>query len=93
MPFTSCGTYRHTLLKRQIEKRDDEILDNIYVFCSIKNCMCRYQVEILEKYDQLEYILAQIEETNKKPRAGTSPLVAVPLRLELTETELNSILQ
>ena len=52
-----------------------------------------YQVEILVKYDQLEYILAQIEETNKKPRAGTSPLVAVPLRLELTETELNSILQ
>lgn len=50
------------------------------------------QVEILEKYDQLEYVLSQLEETNKKPRANTSPLVAVPFRLDLTEDELNKIL-
>ena len=56
--------------------------------------LCHLQaiVEILVKYDQLEYVLSQLEETNKKPRAGTSPLVAVPLRLDLTEDELNSIL-
>jgi len=56
--------------------------------------LCHLQaiVEILEKYDQLDYVLAQLEETNKKPRAGTSPLVAVPFRLDLTEDELNSIL-
>jgi hypothetical protein len=49
-------------------------------------------VEILGKYNQLEYVLAQIKETNKKPRAGTSPLVAVPLRLDLTPEQVNKIL-
>jgi hypothetical protein len=46
----------------------------------------------LEKYDQIGYILAQIDETNKKPRAGTSPLVAVPLRLELTREQVTEII-
>eukprot|EP00557_Chaetoceros_sp_GSL56_P001103 CAMPEP_0176487672 /NCGR_PEP_ID=MMETSP0200_2-20121128/6272_1 /TAXON_ID=947934 /ORGANISM="Chaetoceros sp., Strain GSL56" /LENGTH=193 /DNA_ID=CAMNT_0017884547 /DNA_START=149 /DNA_END=730 /DNA_ORIENTATION=- len=55
-------------------------------------CHLQAVVEILEKYDQLDYVLAQLEETNKKPRAGTSPLVAVPFRLNLTEEELNKIL-
>ena len=56
--------------------------------------LCHLQaiVEILEKYDQLDYVLSQLEETTKKPRPGTSPLVAVPFRLDLTEDELNSIL-
>ncbi len=49
-------------------------------------------MEILVKYDQLEYVLTQLEETDKKPRPGTSPLVAVPFRLDLTEDELESIL-
>lgn len=55
-------------------------------------CHLQAVVEILVKYDQLEYVLSQLEETKKKPRAGTSPLVAVPFRLDLTEDELNSIL-
>ncbi len=50
------------------------------------------QVEILVKYEQLDYVLTQLEETNKEPRAGTSPLVAVPFRLDLTKDELDSIL-
>jgi hypothetical protein len=50
------------------------------------------QVEILQKYDQLDYVLAQLNETKKKPRAGTSPLIAVPLRLDLTEEQVNQIL-
>lgn len=56
--------------------------------------LCHLQaiVEILEKYNQLDYVLYQIDETNKKPRAGTSPLVAVPLRLDLAPEQINSIL-
>lgn len=50
------------------------------------------QVEILQKYEQLDYVLAQLEETTKKPRAGTSPLIAVPLRLDLTEEQVNQIM-
>lgn len=50
------------------------------------------KVEILVKYNQLEYILTQIGETTKKPRAGTSPLVAVPLRLDLTPEQVEKIL-
>jgi hypothetical protein len=49
-------------------------------------------VEILEKYDQIGYVLAQIDETRKKPRAGTSPLVAVPLRLDLSRDQVNEII-
>jgi hypothetical protein len=55
-------------------------------------CHLQAVVEILEKYDQIGYILAQIDETNKKPRAGTSPLVAVPLRLELTREQVTEII-
>lgn len=56
--------------------------------------LCHLQaiVEILVKYDQLDYVLMQLEETKKKPRPGTSPLIAVPFRLDLTEDELNEIL-
>jgi hypothetical protein len=45
------------------------------------------------KYDQLEYVLSQMSETTKKPRAGTSPLVAVPLRLDLTPDQVKKILR
>lgn len=55
-------------------------------------CHLQAVVEILVKYDQLDYVLMQLDETTKKPRPGTSPLVAVPFRLDLTEEELNSIL-
>ena len=56
--------------------------------------LCHLQaiVEILQKYDQLDYILTQIEETKKKPRAGTVPIVAVPLRLDLTRKQVSEIL-
>lgn len=55
-------------------------------------CHLQAVVEILDKYDQLDYVLLQLEETKKKPRANTSPLVAVPFRLDLTEDELNKIM-
>ena len=55
-------------------------------------CHLQAVVEILQKYNQLDYVLAQLEETNKKPRAGTSPLIAVPLRLDLTEEQVNQIM-
>mmetsp|Transcript_8112 Transcript_8112/g.12852 ORF Transcript_8112/g.12852 Transcript_8112/m.12852 type:complete len:202 (-) Transcript_8112:115-720(-) len=56
--------------------------------------LCHLQaiVEILEKYEQLDYVLTQIEETDKRPRAGTSPLVAVPLRLDLTREQVEGII-
>jgi len=44
------------------------------------------------KYDQLEYVLMQLGETDKKPRGNTSPLIAVPLRLDLTEEQVDKIL-
>jgi len=46
-------------------------------------CHLQAVVEILVKYDRLDYVMGQMMETNKKPRPGTSPLVAVPLRLDL----------
>jgi len=55
-------------------------------------CHLQAVVEILVKYDQLDYVMAQLFETNKKPRAGTSPLVAVPLRLNLTPQQVDKIL-
>jgi len=56
--------------------------------------LCHLQaiVEILQKYDLLDSVLVQLEETKKKPRPGTSPLVAVPLRLDLTEDQIDQIL-
>ena len=56
--------------------------------------LCHLQaiVEILLKYNLLDSVLAQLEETKKKPRPGTSPLVAVPLRLDLTEEQIDQIL-
>ncbi|GMH88266.1 hypothetical protein TL16_g11107 [Triparma laevis f. inornata] len=48
-------------------------------------------IEILEKYNQLSSYLTFLKETNKKPRGGTSPLIAVTWRLELTEEEVEGI--
>ena len=55
-------------------------------------CHLQAVVEILLKYNQVGNILYQIDATNKKPRAGTSPLVAVPLRLDLTPEQVDKIL-
>ena len=55
-------------------------------------CHLQAVVEILVKYNQLGFVLAQIAETDKKPRAGTSPLVAVPLRLDLTREQVTEII-
>ena len=56
--------------------------------------LCHLQaiVEILIKYDRLDYVLAQMQETTKMPRASTSPLIAVPFRLDLSEDTLDFIL-
>lgn len=55
-------------------------------------CHLQAVVEILQKYDQVDSILAQIEETEKKPRQGTVPIVAVPLRLDLTRKQVQEII-
>lgn len=55
-------------------------------------CHLQAVVEILQKYNQLEYILYQIQESDKTPRPGTSPIVAVPLRLDLTPEQVNKIM-
>ncbi|KAL7474133.1 hypothetical protein ACHAW6_000126 [Cyclotella cf. meneghiniana] len=44
------------------------------------------------KYNQLGNVIMQLMETTKKPWAGRSPLVAVPLHLDLTPEEVNKIL-
>jgi hypothetical protein len=55
-------------------------------------CHLQAVVDILVKYDQLDYVLYQIQETTKKPLAGRSPIVAVPLRLNLTKDQVNQVL-
>ena len=55
-------------------------------------CHLQAVVEILLKYNQVGNILYQIDVTNKKPRAGTSPLLAVPLKLDLTPEQVDKIL-
>ena len=55
-------------------------------------CHLQAVVEILQQYDQLDYVLYQIAETKKKPRPGTSPLVAVPIRLDLSPEQVKEIL-
>ena len=55
-------------------------------------CHLQAVVEILVRYGQLDYVLSQMAETTKKPRAGTSPLVAVPLRLDIKTEDLDDIM-
>ena len=62
------------------------------VCCSFAVLSLSKKVEILVKYNQLDYVLVQLDETTKKPRANTSPLVAVPLRLDLTPEQVDRIL-
>jgi hypothetical protein len=49
-------------------------------------------VEILRKYEQLDYVLEQISDTDKKPLGGRSPIVAVPIRLNLTKDQVDKII-
>eukprot|EP00545_Synedropsis_sp_CCMP1620_P010494 CAMPEP_0119016888 /NCGR_PEP_ID=MMETSP1176-20130426/14700_1 /TAXON_ID=265551 /ORGANISM="Synedropsis recta cf, Strain CCMP1620" /LENGTH=193 /DNA_ID=CAMNT_0006970445 /DNA_START=1 /DNA_END=582 /DNA_ORIENTATION=- len=79
-----------------------EIYLNIYPFkmggrnkwrhASELDYLCHLQaiVEILEKYEQLDHVIYQIQETSKKPKMG-APIKAVPLRLELTKDEIDKI--
>ena len=55
-------------------------------------CHLEAVVEILQNYNQLSHVLYQIDETRKKPMPGRVPLVAVPLRLDLTEQQVDDIL-
>jgi len=55
-------------------------------------CHLQAVVEILREYNQLDYVLYQIGETNKRPLPGRSPLVAVPCRLDLTKEQVDAIL-
>jgi hypothetical protein len=55
-------------------------------------CHLQAVVEILQEYKQLDYVLYQIAETNKRPIPRRSPLVAVPCRLDLTNEQIDKIL-
>ena len=46
-------------------------------------------VEVLRKYGQLEEFVLFVEETNRKPKAGTD---SVPFRLNLNEEQKRQIL-
>jgi hypothetical protein len=48
-------------------------------------------VEILERYGQLDSVIYQIQETNKKPKMG-APIKAVPIRLDLTDEQISKIM-
>lgn len=48
-------------------------------------------VEILQKYEQLDYVLEQISDIDKKPIAGRNS-VAVPIRLDLTKDQVDKII-
>eukprot|EP00587_Corethron_hystrix_P009868 CAMPEP_0113316432 /NCGR_PEP_ID=MMETSP0010_2-20120614/11710_1 /TAXON_ID=216773 ORGANISM="Corethron hystrix, Strain 308" /NCGR_SAMPLE_ID=MMETSP0010_2 /ASSEMBLY_ACC=CAM_ASM_000155 /LENGTH=226 /DNA_ID=CAMNT_0000173147 /DNA_START=91 /DNA_END=771 /DNA_ORIENTATION=- /assembly_acc=CAM_ASM_000155 len=56
-------------------------------------CHLQAVVEILIKYDRLDFVLAQLYETKKVPRANTSPLKAVPFRLDLPPEALDRVLR
>jgi hypothetical protein len=49
-------------------------------------------VDILRKYEQLEYVLEQIRDTKKKPIAGRVSVEAVPIQLDLTKDEVDKII-
>jgi hypothetical protein len=80
-----------------------EIYLNIYPFkmggrnkwrhSSELDYLCHLQaiVEILEKYEQLDKVIYQIQDTTKTPRMG-APIKAVPIRLDLTKDEVTKIL-
>lgn len=55
-------------------------------------CHLQAVVEILQKYDQLSSVLSQIQTTDKKPITGRIPIVAVPIRLDLTPSQVQDIL-
>ena len=46
-------------------------------------------IEILNKYDNLEYFVSYIESTEKTPKRGTD---SVPVRLMLTQEQISQIL-
>ena len=48
-------------------------------------------VEILESYEQLDNVIYQIKETDKKPKMG-APIKAVPIRLDLSKEAINKIM-
>lgn len=48
-------------------------------------------VEILENYEQLDNVIYQIQETDKKPKMG-APIKAVPIRLDLSKEAINKIM-
>lgn len=54
-------------------------------------CHLQAVVEILQKYDRLESVIYEIQTTNKKPKMG-APLKAVPIRLDLSEEDVNKII-
>jgi hypothetical protein len=56
-------------------------------------CHLQAVVEILVKYGQLDYVLYQIADSDKKPIAGQNPIVAVPIRLDLTKDQVETILR
>lgn len=56
-------------------------------------CHLQAVVDILIKYDRLESVLAQLYDTDKVPRANTSPLIAVPFRLNLPPEVLDKVLR
>jgi hypothetical protein len=80
-----------------------EIYLNIYPFkmggrnkwrhASELDYLCHLQaiVEILQKYEQLDKVIYQIQETTKTPKMG-APIKAVPIRLDLTKDEVTKIL-
>jgi hypothetical protein len=55
--------------------------------------LCHLQgvIEVLEKYGMLEDYVDFVETTDKKPRARTSPLIAVTWRMELTKNQVKEI--
>ena len=54
-------------------------------------CHLQAVVEILEKYGQLGLVLHAIQESEKTPKMG-NPIKAVPIKLDLSEEDVNKIL-
>jgi len=55
-------------------------------------CHLQAVVEILQKHNQLDYVLEQIDGTSKIPRKGGASITAVPLRLKLSREQVQQII-
>jgi hypothetical protein len=101
--FDKWGSYYDVNFNRMDSFRSRQLYLNILPY-QLGRKPCRHDteldylshlqavVEILRKYEQLDYVLEQIRDTKKKPIAGRVSVEAVPIKLDLTKDEVDKII-